>query len=100
MAPILAAAVGVTPQIIDDDKLRQLRTSLIELKTEIRPQRTYASSDEVPTPQDMDRLIALLGPVQRWVFEEQVSLPGLDIPILFQALFTQSCVLGRPPRVD
>ena len=74
MAPILVKAVGITPQIIDDENIRQLRTSLLELKTEIWPQRTFSSSDEVPIPEDIDRLVELLETVQRWIFEEQVSL--------------------------
>jgi hypothetical protein len=74
MAPIYAAAVGISPQIIDDDRLRQLRKTLIEIELEVPLHRAYASPDEVELPIDIDRLVCLLEPWQSWVFEEQVSL--------------------------
>jgi hypothetical protein len=74
MAPIYAAAVGISPQIIDDDRLRQLRISLLEIELQVPLHRTYSSRDGVTVPLDIERLISLLEPWQSWVFEEQVSL--------------------------
>jgi len=76
MAPILATAVGVSPQIIDDPRLRRLLAKLnaFEIKG-LYQQVSYASSDHVKVPLDnMDELVTLLEPHQTWIFEEQVSI--------------------------
>ena len=74
MAPIHAAAVGINPQIIDDENLRQLRDSIlsIELKTPLH--RTFSAPEQVSEPLDIERLVVAVEPWQTWVFEEQVSL--------------------------
>jgi hypothetical protein len=72
MAPIFSAAVGVAPQIIDDERLFQLRTSLEELELKVPLIRTYKTPKEVGEPVDIDRLVSLLEPWQSWAFEEQV----------------------------
>ena len=64
MAPIYAAAVGISPQIIDDDRLRQLRKTLIEIELQVPLHRTYASPDEVELPIVIDLLVSLLEPWQ------------------------------------
>jgi hypothetical protein len=81
MAPIYAAAVGVTPQIIDDDRLAQLRDSLQTIEFLQVPtagtgdtggMKSNISPAQVQPPLDIARLVALLEPWQTWVFEEQV----------------------------
>ena len=73
MAPIYTAAIGVTPQIIDDERLSQLRNHLEELELRKPLRRNYKSPEEVEEPLDVDRLVSILEPWQSWVFEEQVS---------------------------
>jgi hypothetical protein len=73
MAPILSTAVGVTPQIIDDPRLRQL----IETLNEFQPQmplgrKQPVTPDDVTAPFDIAKLIAVIEPYQAWKFEEQV----------------------------
>jgi hypothetical protein len=76
MAPILSTAIGVTPQIIDDPRLRQLLNRLDEFE----PNKVSASStkpqsaEEVIAPLDITKLVSLLEPYQTWIFEEQVRL--------------------------
>ena len=73
MAPIFAAAVGINPQIIDDERLRQLMKSLSTVKLQVPLHRTYTSPEEVETPLDIDHLVTLLEPWKTWLFEEQVG---------------------------
>jgi hypothetical protein len=77
MAPIYAAAVGVNPQIIDDERLRQLRDSIlsIDLKAPLPLplHRTFSTPEQVSEPLDIERLVEAVEPWQTWVFEEQVS---------------------------
>ena len=76
MAPIYAAAVGISPQIVDDDRLRELRTSLeaVHLQLPLH-RRAYKSPEEVEMPLDIERLVSILEAFQSWVFEEQKAKP-------------------------
>ena len=73
MAPIYAAAVGISPQIIDDVRLRQLRSSLLEIELQVPLYRSNSSKDAVVVPLDIEYLVTLLEPWQTWFSEEQVS---------------------------
>ncbi len=73
MAPILATSVGVSPQQIDDERLRRLKVSLLELELRGQVDSAFSSSEEISMPLDIERLVALLEPWQSWPFEEQVS---------------------------
>ena len=76
MAPILSTAVGVTPQIIDDPRLQKLLRKLNEYEPKglYQPQN-YQSSEEVIAPlDDIEDLVAVLEPYQKWMFEEQVRM--------------------------
>lgn len=72
MAPIFPS-IGVTPQIIDDERLRALKTGLESI---IFNASSYAhlTSEPINVPLDIERLAELLEPCQSWVFEEQVSV--------------------------
>lgn len=75
MAPILSTAVGVTPQIIDDPRLRKL----IEVLNEFEPKQLCDrvktnKANEVIAPLDIAALVAVIEPHQTWSFEEQVDL--------------------------
>ena len=72
MAPIFSA-IGITPQIIDDDRLRTMRGSIqaIELKGPLN--YINCASQEFVMPLDIERLVRLLEPWQSWTFEEQVN---------------------------
>lgn len=72
MAPILTAAVGITPQIIDDDRLCQLRNDLFDLELKVPLGRSYSTSEEIKEPLDINRLVSIVKPWKTWVFEEQV----------------------------
>jgi hypothetical protein len=73
MAPILAASVGITPQQIDDERLRSLKTSLWGLEFRGPQDPAFSTPEEIAMPLDIERLVALLEPWQSWAFEEQVS---------------------------
>ena len=62
MAPIIARPIGVTPQIIDDDRLSHLRQSLEAINL---------TPDE-PTIVEVEKFVALLDPWKDWPFEELV----------------------------
>ena len=72
MAPIFAA-IGITPQIIDDERLRVLRSSLESVVLNWPLHKADPNSETINVPLDIERLIALLEPWQSWAFEEQVS---------------------------
>jgi len=74
MAPIFTAAVGITPQIIDDERLCKLRNDLFNVEMKIPLRRSYSSSEEILEPLDINRLISIVKPWKTWVFEEQVSV--------------------------
>ena len=77
MAPILATAVGITPQIIDDPRLQQLLGKLNEFLPQPNNRYYYESSADVRPPLDgrtVEELVAVLEPHQAWIFEEQVRL--------------------------
>ena len=74
MAPIYAAAVGINPQIIDDESLRQLRDSILSIELKAPLHRTFSTPEQVSEPLDIERLVVAVEPWQTWVFEEQVSL--------------------------
>jgi len=76
MAPIYAAAVGITPQIIDDPELETLRSNLEALEFEVAPHKDFSCPDDVDVPMDIEALISLIEPHQKWKFEEQVSAPS------------------------
>ena len=90
MAPILATAVGVTPQIIDDPRLQKLIKKLNKLD----PQQAYyekiqsQKSDEVTEPFDIAALIYLIKPHEKWMFEEQVCFLS---KILFEYCGNSHC---------
>lgn len=73
MAPILSAEVGITPQIIDDDRLVELRQALTGIEARVELGKTYSKPDDVEEPLDIDYLVSLIEPWQSWTFEEQVS---------------------------
>lgn len=72
MAPIFSTEVGITPQIIDDARLLQLRRSLAEIELWLELGKKYSKTDEVEEPLDINHLISLIEPWQSWRFEEQV----------------------------
>jgi hypothetical protein len=74
MAPIYAAAVGINPQIVDDERLRQLRDSILSIDLKAPLHRTFSAPKQVSEPLDIERLVLAVEPWQTWVFEEQVSL--------------------------
>ncbi|KAG7352855.1 HECT-domain ubiquitin-transferase [Nitzschia inconspicua] len=74
MAPILSASVGITRQIVDDVKLRTLRNSLEELKSNGPLNDNFASIEEYTIPLDIEKLVSLLEPWRSWPFDEQVDL--------------------------
>jgi len=78
MAPIFSAEVGITPQIIDDERLVNLRKSLAEIDVRVELGKTYPSPDEVEVPLDIDHFISLIEPWQSWTFEEQVGSENRD----------------------
>lgn len=80
MAPIFAADVGITPQIIDDVRLLNLRVALANLALRVPLGKTYSTPDEVEIPLDIDELIALIEPWQQWRFEEQVRRFIVSLP--------------------
>lgn len=68
MAPIFPS-IGITPQIIDDKRLKSLRSNLESLTLN----KQLRNVDPVSDPLDIERLVALLEPWPTWTFEEQVS---------------------------
>ena len=76
MAPILAAEIGTPPQIIDDQRLVDLRSALAAIEDQVEPGKSYSSAEEVEVPLDMKHLLSLIEPWQSWTFEEQVSAHG------------------------
>ena len=71
MAPIFAA-IGITPQIIDDERLRAMRICLEMIQFNGPLNYAHQTSEELRIPLDIERLIGLLEPCQSWTFEEQV----------------------------
>lgn len=92
MAPIYTAATGVIPQIVDDERLLELKSQLEKLELLVPLERRYATPEEVELPLDIDRLISLLEPWQRWTFEEQVSMPLLSC---LRPIFSENKELTR-----
>lgn len=78
MAPIFAGEIGITPQIIDEERLVELRDSFAQLPLLVPLGQTYSSPDEVKEPLDIDKLIELTEPWQSWKFEEQVGAGWQD----------------------
>jgi hypothetical protein len=64
MAPVKANAIGIIPQIIDDDELSKLLRHLNSIQV--------MSGDDV-TVDEIDRLVSVLEQHPKWTFEEQVS---------------------------
>jgi hypothetical protein len=73
MAPIFAS-IGITPQIIDDKRLRVLRSSLESIGLNETLENAHQISEPLNAPLDIERLVELLEPWQAWTFEEQVDL--------------------------
>jgi hypothetical protein len=73
MAPIFTAAAGVIPQIVDDERLRELRNHLVELELRVPLRKSHTTPEDLEEPLGINRLISLLEPWQSWEFEEQVS---------------------------
>lgn len=86
MAPIFAA-IGIAPQIIDDDRLRSLRSSLESVVFNGPIHNKDSISDTLNMPLDIERLVELLEPWQSWTFEEQVSFTNLFVMKLSCSLF-------------
>lgn len=76
MSPIVTRPIGITPQIIDDDRLIRLRISLeeIELTLTDRSSTSMSVGDEVPDLPllEVEKFLSLLEPWQDWPFEELV----------------------------
>ena len=72
MAPIFPS-IGITPQIIDDKRLKSLRSNLESLPLNKQLRNVDPVSDPLNAPLDIERLVALLEPWPTWTFEEQVS---------------------------
>jgi hypothetical protein len=87
MAPIIALPRGVTPQIIDDDRLIRLRQSLEEIELMDVPSSSSSVDGKVNNHDeeeekltsyeqikslDVERFVSLLEPWQVWPFEEMV----------------------------
>jgi hypothetical protein len=75
MAPIFAA-IGITPQIIDDERLSLLKSSLESITLSAV---TNKASGSLNAPLDIERLVGLLEPWQSWTFEEQVSFMNVFV---------------------
>jgi len=67
MAPVKATAVGITPQIIDDEELSKLQKTLNSFSIN----NTGADLNE---SSEIHRLLELLNNYSEWKFEEQVDL--------------------------
>ena len=72
MAPIFAS-IGITPQIIDDERLRAMRSCLESMQFNGPLNNTHQTSEKLRMPLDIERLVGILEPWQSWTFEEQVS---------------------------
>lgn len=73
MAPILSASVGITRLIVDDERLRTLRSSLEDMKIKGPLDLSFESSEEVTVPLDIEQLVSVVEPWTSWPFEEQVG---------------------------
>eukprot|EP00535_Pseudo-nitzschia_heimii_P007678 CAMPEP_0197189792 /NCGR_PEP_ID=MMETSP1423-20130617/20397_1 /TAXON_ID=476441 /ORGANISM="Pseudo-nitzschia heimii, Strain UNC1101" /LENGTH=137 /DNA_ID=CAMNT_0042642007 /DNA_START=151 /DNA_END=561 /DNA_ORIENTATION=- len=73
MAPIFAS-IGITPQIIDDERLRRLRRNLESISFNKISDNTESEIESLKIPLDVERLVGLIEPWQLWTFEEQVDL--------------------------
>ena len=98
MAPIHGAAVGVSPQAIEDDRLRNLRDALLAIEIRETFHQDFASPDEVVEPFDVSRLVSELDPWQTWVFEEQVS-PSIFLAIVLKWVYNLPCLTSRVPSI-
>ena len=83
MAPIFAT-IGITPQIVDDERLIALRSSIGSVSLDGTFNESSQTSKTPRMPIDIERLVGLLEPWQSWAFEEQVRKPSL---IFFFILF-------------
>lgn len=72
MAPILSTNIGIFRQIIDDERLRQLREKIEGLKLKAPLVSAYKSAEEIVAPLDIEQLVSLVEPFGSWPFEEQV----------------------------
>ena len=76
MAPIFAT-IGITPQIVDDERLIALRSSIGSVSLDGTFNESSQTSKTPRMPIDIERLVGLLEPWQSWAFEEQVRKPSL-----------------------
>ena len=76
MAPIFAT-IGITPQIVDDERLIALRSSIGSVTLDGTFNESSQTSKTPRMPIDIERLVGLLEPWQSWAFEEQVRKPSL-----------------------
>jgi hypothetical protein len=88
MAPILTATIGVARQKVDDERLRSLKESLENLKSNGPQKSSISMSEELTVPLDIEKLVSLLEPWTSWPFEEQVSA------ILIPARFPDTKLIG------
>ena len=98
LAPIHGAAVGVSPQAIEDDRLRNLRDALLAIEIKETFHQNFASPAEVIEPFDVSRLVSELDPWQTWVFEEQVSISVL-IVVVVKWIYNLPCLTSRVPSI-
>mmetsp|Transcript_747 Transcript_747/g.1813 ORF Transcript_747/g.1813 Transcript_747/m.1813 type:complete len:4405 (+) Transcript_747:307-13521(+) len=73
MAPIFPS-IGITPQIIDDERLKSLKSDLESIIFSRPTTNVTRILGEINVPLDIERLVGLLEPWQSWTFEEQVDL--------------------------
>ena len=86
MAPIFAA-IGIAPQIIDDERLGLLRTNLESVSFNGPSNNANPILETLSMPLDIERLVGLLEPWQSWTFEEQVSLMEMFVRDESRCLF-------------
>ena len=95
MAPIFAV-VGITPQIIDDERLRTMRSSLEAVELKLPLNYMHSTSDEVIMPLDIERFVTLIKPWQSWEFEEQV----INDELFYSFVLCFFLVLAQPTIIN
>ena len=98
MAPILAKASGVIPQVIDDENLRTVLTSLNALQP-VPDDAPVVSSDQ-PLPSGILELCTILEPWHKeWRFEEQVCIDIFCIVLKYDDVLRAGHYLFFPLRI-
>jgi hypothetical protein len=74
MAPITSTVLGIIPQIIDDERLIELKRSIAALpfNSASNEEKQPKAPEEVVQSLDIEALVALLSNHPKWNFEEQV----------------------------